>query len=376
MLIAPFEWLYRKLGPRYPKVFVAGELQAGFFVTAGDRPAARHLLRRELRGVRPADGDRAGADRPLDRLRADADPARAWTRSATGSPASATRSTPSAPGRRRSACRSRWSRDEMLIPIVRRRDPDDGRGGRSSSASPGSASSRSCRRRRRRRLRRDPPLPDARDRAAAGPGRHQPRRPAAPREPRRRGAAALAAAPVLPMINVITGWSSRPMAGADSLGVAVLAAIGVATTISLELTILLSRSILRPLADLQTATDAGRRGRLRRRGAGHHRRRDRRARRLVQRDGRGPARARADPRGVRHLPRPGGRRVHPQRGLLRGRRGRRGLDPVLRRQGLHQLRRLSAAPARSSPASTRCSRSSSRSSPPTAATSTSSRATG
>ena len=50
---------------------------------------------------------------------------------------------------------------------------------------------------------------------------------------------------VLPMINVITGWSSRPSAGADSLGVAVLAAIGVATTISLELTILLSRSILR-----------------------------------------------------------------------------------------------------------------------------------
>ena len=127
---------------------------------------------------------------------------------------------------------------------------------------------------------------------------------------------------VLPMINVITGLVVAAVAGADSLGVAILAAIGVATTISLELTILLSRSILRPLADLQVATDAGRRGRLRRRRPGHHRRRDRRARRLLQRTGPGPARARADPRGLRHLPRRGGRRVHPQRRLLGARRGR------------------------------------------------------
>jgi len=60
----------------------------------------------------------------------------------------------------------------------------------------------------------------------------------------------------LPMINVITGVVVAAIAGADSLGVTVLVAIGVATTISLELTILLSRSVLGPLADLRRATDA------------------------------------------------------------------------------------------------------------------------
>ncbi len=60
----------------------------------------------------------------------------------------------------------------------------------------------------------------------------------------------------LPMINVITGVVVAAIAGADNLGVSVLVAIGVATTISLELTILLSRSILGPLADLKRATDA------------------------------------------------------------------------------------------------------------------------
>jgi len=65
---------------------------------------------------------------------------------------------------------------------------------------------------------------------------------------------------VLPMINVITGLVVAAITGADSLGVAVLAAIGVATTVSLELTILLSRSILQPLADLQRATDSVREG--------------------------------------------------------------------------------------------------------------------
>jgi adenylate cyclase len=62
----------------------------------------------------------------------------------------------------------------------------------------------------------------------------------------------------LPMINVITGLTVAAITGDSnqSLGVAVLVAIGVATTISLELTILLSKSILRPLADLQRATDA------------------------------------------------------------------------------------------------------------------------
>ena len=58
------------------------------------------------------------------------------------------------------------------------------------------------------------------------------------------------------MINVITGLVVAGLSGANSLGLSVLVAIGVATTISLELTILLSKSILGPLADLQRATDA------------------------------------------------------------------------------------------------------------------------
>jgi class 3 adenylate cyclase len=60
----------------------------------------------------------------------------------------------------------------------------------------------------------------------------------------------------LPMINVITGFIVAAIAGADSLGFSILVVIGVATTISLELTILLSRSVLEPLADLKRATDA------------------------------------------------------------------------------------------------------------------------
>jgi len=64
----------------------------------------------------------------------------------------------------------------------------------------------------------------------------------------------------LPMINVITGVVVAAIAGADNLGVSVLVAIGVATTISLELTILLSRSILGPLRDVQRATGSIGRG--------------------------------------------------------------------------------------------------------------------
>ncbi len=70
----------------------------------------------------------------------------------------------------------------------------------------------------------------------------------------------------LPLINIITGLvvaalSSDGGGGGSDLGVDVLIAVGVATTISLELTVLLSKSILRPLADLQRATDAVREGR-------------------------------------------------------------------------------------------------------------------
>ena len=64
----------------------------------------------------------------------------------------------------------------------------------------------------------------------------------------------------LPLINIITGlvvaaFTSSGGGGAD-LGLDVLVAVGVATTISLELTIMLSKSILRPIADLQRATEA------------------------------------------------------------------------------------------------------------------------
>lgn len=66
----------------------------------------------------------------------------------------------------------------------------------------------------------------------------------------------------LPMINVISGLVVAALTGdsGQSLGASVLVAIGVATTISLELTLLLTRSILRPLADLRRATDAVRQG--------------------------------------------------------------------------------------------------------------------
>ena len=48
--------------------------------------------------------------------------------------------------------------------------------------------------------------------------------------------------------------------GGAALGADVLVAVGVATTLALELTVLLARSILRPIADLQRATAEVRRG--------------------------------------------------------------------------------------------------------------------
>ena len=69
----------------------------------------------------------------------------------------------------------------------------------------------------------------------------------------------------LPLINIITGLvvAAFTAEGGEptSLGLDVLVAVAVATTISLELTVMLSKSILRPIADLQQATDAVRRGR-------------------------------------------------------------------------------------------------------------------
>jgi class 3 adenylate cyclase len=63
----------------------------------------------------------------------------------------------------------------------------------------------------------------------------------------------------LPAINIVSGvtvvgFASPQDAGLDQLGVGVLVTIGVAFTISLELSLLLLRSILQPIEDLQRGT--------------------------------------------------------------------------------------------------------------------------
>ena len=72
----------------------------------------------------------------------------------------------------------------------------------------------------------------------------------------------------LPLINLITGLVVAALTsdggGGSNLGLDVLVALLVATTISLELTVMLSKSILRPLRDLDARGRAGPRGRLRR----------------------------------------------------------------------------------------------------------------
>jgi adenylate cyclase len=69
----------------------------------------------------------------------------------------------------------------------------------------------------------------------------------------------------LPLINVITGLIVAALSsnggGGASLGFDVLVAVTVAFTISFELTALLSRSLLRPIRDLQKATEVVREGR-------------------------------------------------------------------------------------------------------------------
>src|SRR5262249_61197353 len=70
----------------------------------------------------------------------------------------------------------------------------------------------------------------------------------------------------LPLINVITGIVVAALTsnggGTDSLGIGVLIALFVSFTISFELTVLLSRSILRPVEDLEAATERIRQGRF------------------------------------------------------------------------------------------------------------------
>jgi adenylate cyclase len=70
----------------------------------------------------------------------------------------------------------------------------------------------------------------------------------------------------LPLINVITGMVVAALTsdggGTDALTVAVLLALFVSFTISFELTVLLTRSILRPIEDLEAATERIRQGRF------------------------------------------------------------------------------------------------------------------
>lgn len=69
----------------------------------------------------------------------------------------------------------------------------------------------------------------------------------------------------LPLVNLITGIVVALLAsGSNGVGISfgVLAAVAVATAVSIELTFLLSRSVLRPIADLQEATQAVRHGDL------------------------------------------------------------------------------------------------------------------
>jgi adenylate cyclase len=70
----------------------------------------------------------------------------------------------------------------------------------------------------------------------------------------------------LPLINVITGLVVAALTsnggGTDALGVNVLIALFVSFTVSFELTVLLTRSILRPIEDLEAATERIRQGRF------------------------------------------------------------------------------------------------------------------
>jgi adenylate cyclase len=70
----------------------------------------------------------------------------------------------------------------------------------------------------------------------------------------------------LPLINVITGMVVAALTsdggGTDALTVAVLLALFVSFTVSFELTVLLTRSILRPIEDLEAATERIRQGRF------------------------------------------------------------------------------------------------------------------
>ena len=203
------------------------------------------------------------------------------------------------------------------------------------------------------RLLGDPPLPGARGRDAPGAARHQPSQ-AAPRlsaerlgDPAAGSADGRAAADQPDHRPGRRRAHLRTAAAARRWALDVLVAVAVATTISLELTVLLSKSILRPIADLQRATEAVARGALRRLGAGDDRRRARRAGRLVQPDGR---RASPSASGCARRSAPTSTSRSPSTSSARGSR-RRGSSVevsvlVLRRPRLHRVRRQRGAPRR------------------------------
>lgn len=265
MVLAPFEWLYRRLGPRYPRVFVLVELQAGFLVTGGtivllaayyDESGGEFMTLLGIAMALTAISIGAGIVRVWPRLtpmsrwiagQRDAESTeRAWA-AAVGLPLSLVR-------------------HEMLVPVI-------------TVVAPSVIAAL---------IIFSLPWYSAFPLLAAGlvamgygailhhltlevglrPVLVDINREVSPRLSTQTVALPLRIRllAILPMINVITGLVVAAFTGAgegsSSLGLAVLVAIGVATTISLELTILLSKSILRPLADLQRATDAVRDGDL------------------------------------------------------------------------------------------------------------------
>ena len=183
----------------------------------------------------------------------------------------------------------------------------------------------------------------------------------------------------LPLINVITGIVVAALTsnggGTDALGVAVLIALFVSFTVSFELTVLLSRSILRPIEDLEAATERIRQGRFDEHvpvttsdefgelSSAFNQMVDGLAERERLREAFGTY---LDEQVAQHLI---------SRGLRAGRRGGRGLAGLRRRARLHHRGGRGRGARDRRAGSTSSSSASSRSSPAIAATSTSSSAT-
>jgi hypothetical protein len=139
----------------------------------------------------------------------------------------------------------------------------------------------------------------------------------------------------VPLINVITGvavsgFSRGGSHSLSDLGISVVAAVAVAFTLSLELTILMTKSVMMPLRDLLCGDPAREGGRPLGAGARRDRRRDGHAGAQLQRHGERARGARAVARGVRQLR--GSRRGRPRNGGGHEprRRGGRGHRPLHR----------------------------------------------